>query len=171
MFGDGNAAWTVETRHETVAAEIEALPGDMRDHFARIISGMIEEIGLPGMRMPHVSHLDGPLWEMLPLRGRDGLAQAIYVPYDLINALIEARGYAGIDQGELAERMGIHVTAIMRPESWRSHPSVKTLRRVAKATVTRLNISFEPDARIPNAAPDVSEREPPPPKRKEESLK
>lgn len=88
--------------------------------------------------------------------------------YELIRALIAARGYAGVDQDELAERMGIHVTAIMRLEGWRSNPSVKTLRRVAEATGTKLKISFEPDDRIPNLAPDVSEREQPPRKQKQD---
>lgn len=76
--------------------------------------------------------------------------------YELINALLDARGYAGIDQDELAERMGIHVTAIMRLEGWNSNPSVKTLRRVAEATGTRLKISFVPDEKILNPSADVS---------------
>ena len=76
--------------------------------------------------------------------------------FELISALIGARAYAGIDQDELAERMGIHVTAIMRLEGWNSNPSVKTLRRVAQATGTKLKISFVPDEKIPSPAPDVS---------------
>lgn len=58
-------------------AEIEVLPDDMYAHFIRIGS-MIESDGLPAMRMPQVRHLEGPLWEMR-LRGRDGIAGAIYV--------------------------------------------------------------------------------------------
>ena len=77
MVGDPNTAWTVETLNETVDAEIEALPGDIRDNFVRI-SGMIEERGLLRMRMPHVRHLEGQLWEMR-LRGRDGIARAMYI--------------------------------------------------------------------------------------------
>ena len=77
MTGDQNAAWTVETLNETVDAEIDALPDDMRNHFVRI-SRMIEANGLPGMRMPYVRHLQGQLWEMR-LRGRDGISRAIYV--------------------------------------------------------------------------------------------
>ena len=69
--------WTVETLNETVDAEVEALPDDMYAHFVRI-SSMIAERGLPEMRMPHVRHLEGPLWEMR-LRGRDGISRAIYV--------------------------------------------------------------------------------------------
>ena len=79
--------------------------------------------------------------------------------FELISALIGARSHAGIDQDELAERMGIHVTAIMRLEGWRSNPSVNTLRRVAGATGTRLKISFVPDDDDidPHPAPDVSD--------------
>ena len=69
--------WTIETLNETVDAEIEALPDDMYTHFVRI-SSMIVERGLPEIRMPHVRHLEGPLWEMR-LRGRDGISRAIYV--------------------------------------------------------------------------------------------
>ena len=76
--------------------------------------------------------------------------------YELISALIGARSYAGIDQDELAERVGIHVTAIMRLEGWNSNPSVKTLRRVAEATGTRLKISFVPDDKTSNHSSDVS---------------
>ena len=75
--------------------------------------------------------------------------------YDLISALIGARAGAGIDQDELAERMGIHVTAIMRLEGWNSNPSVKTLRRVAEATGTKLEISFVADDKNFNPAPGV----------------
>jgi len=77
--------------------------------------------------------------------------------FELIRALIGARRHAGIDQDELAERIGIHVTAIMRLEGWNSNPSVNTLRRVAEATGTRLKISFVPDDRDPHPAPDVSD--------------
>ena len=48
--------------------------------------------------------------------------------YELITALLDARAHADIDQDELAARMGIHVTAVMRLEGWKSNPSVKTLR-------------------------------------------
>ena len=83
--------------------------------------------------------------------------------FELISALIGARGYADIDQDELAERMGIHVTAIMRLEGWNSNPSVKTLRRVAEATGTKLKISFVPDDKTLNPPADVSESKHPQP--------
>ena len=76
--------------------------------------------------------------------------------YELINALLDARAHADIDQDELAARMGIHVTAVMRLEGWKSNPSVKTLRRVAEATGTKLKITFVPDDKIPSPDADVS---------------
>lgn len=39
---------------------------------------MIEAHRLDRVREPHVKHLEGKLWEMR-MRGRDGIARAIYV--------------------------------------------------------------------------------------------
>ena len=49
----------------------------MRLNFDRITE-IIRAEGFANMRMPHVRHLEGSLWEMR-LRGRDGIARAIYV--------------------------------------------------------------------------------------------
>jgi phage-related protein len=68
--------WTVETLNETVTAEIEALPADMRARLARIVN-LIETCGLEQMREPHVKHIDGKLWEMR-MKGKDGIARALY---------------------------------------------------------------------------------------------
>ena len=77
MTGEQNTAWTVETLNETVDAELRALPGDMRLRFD-YITELIRSEGFANVKMPHVRHLEGPLWEMR-LRGRDGIARAIYV--------------------------------------------------------------------------------------------
>jgi phage-related protein len=69
--------WTVETLNETVDAEIEALPDDMRARLARI-AFLIEENGLERMGEPHVKHVEGRLWEMR-LTGRSGVSRALYV--------------------------------------------------------------------------------------------
>jgi phage-related protein len=69
--------WTIETLDGTVDAELAALPADMRARFVRIAI-LIESFGLSHVGMPHVRHLDGPLWKMR-LSGRDGIARAIYV--------------------------------------------------------------------------------------------
>ena len=69
--------WSVETLSEIVNHELEALPVDMRARFVRIAQ-LIETLGLPRVSLPHVRHLQGPLWEMR-MKGRDGIARAIYV--------------------------------------------------------------------------------------------
>lgn len=70
-------SWTVETLNETVDRELEALPEDMRARFIRIAE-LIESVGLPHVREPHVKHVRGPLWE-IRLKGRSGIARGLYV--------------------------------------------------------------------------------------------
>ena len=70
-------AWTVEVLNDTVRAEIRELPADLRARFVRL-GDRIRQMGLVGLREPHVKHLDGKLWEMR-LIGRDGIARALYV--------------------------------------------------------------------------------------------
>ena len=69
--------WTVETSNETVDAEVEALPEDMRARLARIAE-LIEERGLERIGEPHVRHIEGRLWEMR-LQDRGGISRALYV--------------------------------------------------------------------------------------------
>ena len=71
------ARWVVETLDETVDAELECLPEDMRARFVRI-AHLIEEQGLEFVGMPHLRHIEGPIWEMR-LKGRAGIARALYV--------------------------------------------------------------------------------------------
>lgn len=49
----------------------------MRARFVRVAE-LIEVVGLPQVREPHVKHLHGPLWE-IRLSGRAGIARALYV--------------------------------------------------------------------------------------------
>ena len=70
-------AWSVETLDETVDAELSALPPDMRARFVRIAE-LIEAVGLPSVREPHVKHVRGPIWE-IRLKGKTGIARALYV--------------------------------------------------------------------------------------------
>ena len=70
-------AWTVETLSETVDAELAELPADMRARLARI-SELVESVGLPNVKEPHVRHIRGQLWE-IRLRGKAGIARALYV--------------------------------------------------------------------------------------------
>ena len=69
--------WRVEVLNETVQAEIEALPADVRARLARIVD-LIETLGLHKVREPHIKPLGKKLWEMR-MKGRDGIARAIYV--------------------------------------------------------------------------------------------
>jgi phage-related protein len=70
-------AWTVETLNATVDAELAALPSDMRARLVRIAE-LIEAVGLPRVREPHVKHVRGPIWE-IRLKGQAGIARALYV--------------------------------------------------------------------------------------------
>jgi len=70
-------AWAVETLNETVDAELAALPADMRARLVRI-SELIESVGLPNVKEPHVRHIRGQLWE-IRLKGKAGIARALYV--------------------------------------------------------------------------------------------
>jgi phage-related protein len=70
-------AWSVETLDETVDAELSALPPDMRARYVRIAE-LVEAVGLPNVREPHVKHVRGPIWE-IRLKGKAGIARALYV--------------------------------------------------------------------------------------------
>jgi phage-related protein len=70
-------AWSVETLDKTVDAELSALPPDMRARYVRIAE-LIEAVGLPNVREPHVKHVRGPIWE-IRLKGKAGIARALYV--------------------------------------------------------------------------------------------
>ena len=70
-------AWTVETLNETVDAELADLPADMRARLVRI-SELIESVGLPNVKEPHVRHVRRQLWE-IRLKGKAGIARALYV--------------------------------------------------------------------------------------------
>jgi len=64
--------------------------------------------------------------------------------FALARAVINARVTAGLTQEQLAERMDTTQSVIARLESGRTRPSTQTLERLAVATGTRLQITFEP---------------------------
>ena len=66
--------------------------------------------------------------------------------------LIETRARAGLSQAQLAARMKTSQSYIARIEGGRVRPSTAVLERLAKATGTRLNISFEREDRSTGAA-------------------
>jgi phage-related protein len=69
--------WTVEVLSAIVAAEIAALPEDMRARLSRLL-GVIQQHGFTALPRDSVKHLDDKLWE-LRVTGRDGISRAIYV--------------------------------------------------------------------------------------------
>ncbi len=68
---------------------------------------------------------------------------ALEEEFALAAALIKARSDAGLTQEELAQRMGTTQSVIARLEGGKSRPSTTTLAKLAKATGTRLRVSFE----------------------------
>ncbi len=70
---------------------------------------------------------------------------ALEEEFALAAALIKARGGAGLTQEQLAAAMETTQAFIARLESGKGLPSTRTLERFAKATHTRLRISFEPE--------------------------
>lgn len=79
---------------------------------------------------------------------KDPAYRAAYAALDeefaLAGAMIEARTEADISQEEIAKRMRTSQPAVARLEGGKGNPSLKTLRGYARATGTRLKITFEP---------------------------
>ncbi len=68
--------WTV-AYHENAQAEADAQPLDIRARLLRIIE-VVERHGLEKLPPKLARHLGGELWE-LRLKGKDGIARALYV--------------------------------------------------------------------------------------------
>jgi ribosome-binding protein aMBF1 (putative translation factor) len=71
--------------------------------------------------------------------------EALEGEFALASALIKARGDAEMTQEQVAQAMGTTQAVVARLESGKVLPSTRTLERFAKATRTRLRISFEPN--------------------------
>lgn len=69
--------WTFIFLNNQVREELEAQPRDIRASFERIVR-LVESVGLDRVHEPYIKHVEGRLWEMR-LRGKDGIARAIYV--------------------------------------------------------------------------------------------
>ena len=69
--------------------------------------------------------------------------EALDEEFSLVEAIIKARTDADMTQEDVAVAMGTTQTAVARMEGGHL-PSTRTLERFAKATGTRLRISFEP---------------------------
>ena len=68
---------------------------------------------------------------------------ALEEEFTLAEAMIEARTKSNLTQDQIAELMGTSRTAVVRLEGGKGNPSLKTLRRFAEATGTKLRVSFE----------------------------
>jgi len=65
--------------------------------------------------------------------------------FAVASALIKARGDAAMTQEQVAQAMGTTQAVVARLEGGKTMPSTRTLERFAKATHTRLRISFVPE--------------------------
>jgi len=74
---------------------------------------------------------------------------ALEEEFALASALIDTRKQADMTQEDVAEKMGTRQALIARLESDRANPSLKTLRRYAAATGTKLKITFEAEPAKP----------------------
>ena len=79
-------------------------------------------------------------WMKNPAYRRD--SRSLEEEFSLAAALIEARARAGLTQEQVAQRMKTTQAVIARLEGGGSMPSTRTLEKYAKATGTRLKISF-----------------------------
>ena len=75
--------------------------------------------------------------------------QALEEEFSLTAAMIEAPSRAGMTQEQVARKMNTTQAVIARLEGGNSKPSTRTLERYAKATGSRLRISFEPEMAQP----------------------
>lgn len=69
--------------------------------------------------------------------------KALEPEFAIARELIAARTRAGLNQSELAERMGTSQSTIARLESGRTLPSMRTLSRYASATGSRAVVKLE----------------------------
>src|SRR5947209_19822368 len=69
--------WTVVFVNAEAKAELDRLPVELRASFERIMK-LVQAFGLERVHEPYIKHIEGRIWEMR-LRGRDGIARALYV--------------------------------------------------------------------------------------------
>jgi ribosome-binding protein aMBF1 (putative translation factor) len=77
---------------------------------------------------------------------------ALEAEFALASAMIKARADADMTQEQVARAMGTTQAVVARLESGKVLPSTRTLERFAKATKTRLRISFAREALSRQAA-------------------
>ena len=70
-------SWSFVFLNAEVKAELDAQARDVRANFERIVH-LVQAFGIERVHAPYIRHLEGRIWEMR-LRGRDGIARALYV--------------------------------------------------------------------------------------------
>ena len=70
-------SWSFVFLNAEVKAELDAQARDVRANFERIVQ-LVQAFGIERVHEPYIKHLEGRIWEMR-LRGRDGIARALYV--------------------------------------------------------------------------------------------
>jgi phage-related protein len=70
-------SWSFVFLNAEVKAELDAQPRDVCANFDRIVQ-LVQAVGIERVHEPYIKHLEGRIWEMR-LRGRDGIARALYV--------------------------------------------------------------------------------------------
>lgn len=68
--------------------------------------------------------------------------EALDAEYDFARQVIRARISAGLTQKELAERIGTQQSNVSRIENGNANPSIDTLKRIAEATGTKLQVAL-----------------------------
>jgi transcriptional regulator with XRE-family HTH domain len=63
--------------------------------------------------------------------------------FNIARELIQARTRIGLTQEEVARRMGTTQSAVARMESGKPLPSLRSLKRYAQATGSKIKISLE----------------------------
>jgi phage-related protein len=61
--------WTVEFLNQTVEAEFDRFPAEIRAKTVHI-SNLIREFGLPNIGLPYIRHIQDKIWEIRALQGR-----------------------------------------------------------------------------------------------------
>jgi len=73
---------------------------------------------------------------------------ALEPEFAIIHAMINARKKTGLTQKQLAELTGIAQGDISKIENGNGNPSLKTLKRLARAMNMKLKLEFEPISKI-----------------------
>ena len=69
--------------------------------------------------------------------------EALDEEYEIARQIIRARMKANLTQKELADKIGTQQSNVSRIEKGNSNPSIATLKRIALATGTKLQIEFK----------------------------